>query len=352
MPSGAGAPGPPGSTAIVAAGHPSVRGDASPGGATHHGSIQRRRHHDRRDVTDSGQEVALGGPQQGIRDVPGGRRPRGQDDGVGFDAPLPIRLGEVHGDALSRRLERLGGRSQPRGVPGRQRLRQIRQTRAQGSHRCVAASDVAEQEEDATRRFRIAEGRVGGEGCHPAVQDAAAEVEAGEVRDAAIIQACSALGPVGIEDAAEAAQDPRQAPQAESLVEAHARETRHAQHAHGIDGKALPAAHLGEAERPQRKELLLETCRGDQAQEIPVGGAHLVRAGIEAEALPPVAGRPASDAVGALQDRHPASPLAQPPGGGQSGDSCANHDDVAAAIRHGVLESWTRARGPGSAGRI
>ena len=74
------------------------------------------------------------------------------------------------------------------------------------------ASAVAEQEEDATRRIRVAQGGIGGDGCHPAVQHAAAEVEAGEVRDAAIIQALGALGPARIENAPEAAQHARQTP--------------------------------------------------------------------------------------------------------------------------------------------
>ena len=320
--------------------------NAGPRGTAHHGPIQCHRHHDRRDVTGSGQKIAFGGLQQGIRDGSGDRRRRGQDDRVGVDAPLQIRLRDPHADPLPHRLECLDDGSQLRRLPGRQRLRQIRETRAQGTNRCVAARDVVEKEEDATRRVWIAGRRVGDEGRYPAVQDTATEVEAGELRDAAIIEACGRFGSIGIEDAAEAAQDPRQAPEAQGLVEADARKTRNAQHACGIDGKALPAAHLGEAERPQGKETLFETCRSDPPQQIPVVGAHLVGAGIEAESLPLLAGRPSSHAVGALQYRHLASALVQPPGGGQSGDSRTNHGDVAVSLHFSPARYC--GRGPGS----
>jgi hypothetical protein len=139
---------------------------------------------------------------------------------------------------------------------------------------------------------------------------------------------------VGIEDSAEAAQDPLQARETEGFVEADAGKARRAQQARRVDEEALPAAHLGEAKGPQGKKLLLETCGGDQPQQIPIGSADLLGAGIEAEALPLLAARPAARAVGALQKRHLASALAQPTGGSQAGDPGADHDDVAAGPHH------------------
>ena len=163
-----------------------------------------------------GEKIALGRFEQRAEQLL--RRPRGRcgQHRIHLKALRPADCGrargagDVHGEARAPGLDGFDAVAGAQVEAGGQGRGQRAESAAQRAGGQVQAAGVVQQKEQAAGGFRIGQKVAAAERFQVALQHAPAEVEPGEIRQAAVVQARGALGGRRIEERGEAALQPGQ----------------------------------------------------------------------------------------------------------------------------------------------
>ncbi len=293
---------------MVARGRPSQRGMRIRVALRVGGALERHVHHERRDRGRRRERLTLRRREQRGRDAQRLRGRQREHDGVRAARSGARLEHELRAHALEgARLDAQEVRPRPE-----QRDGDLRRAPAQGAEGRLAARSPREQERDAAQLARIRE-QIGAEArLGPALEHARAEIETYEVGGRTVVEPHRPFGRLGVEQAREAAFEPREPVETPRLAQAHAPDARDLEppprRRRGVEAAAT---RVGQGDRPERQQALREARAVDQLEQALLARAHQEGRGVEAETLALETGGAPSRARLALEQRHPAAAPAQ-----------------------------------------